>query len=166
MSWEGIIPMGEKEILEEFFKDMFIKFKEMNYEGHPPDRVLRDYLNGKLDDEWRLNEEFLKRFGEGKLGEEWKLSEVSLHLLTCTRCCEKVTQLRVEELALLRGGWFSALWEWLREGVSISNLRRRFAFRTQFGGYLEIGFLLTPNLSISTGPFPPLELTLFHQAVK
>ena len=84
---------------KEFFAELFMKPEPLSYEYHPSDRVLRAYLKGQLHDEWQISEEFLPRLRRAELDGEWGLSEVSLHLLTCGPCRERIARMRAAELA-------------------------------------------------------------------
>jgi len=92
--------MTEELDFEECFDDLFVELEKIDYEEHPPVKVLEDYLAGDLEDDG--NESFsdkqaLANFLKGK-PQSWKLSEVSLHVATCERCAKLVSRLRVEEL--------------------------------------------------------------------
>ena len=85
--------------MDEFFREIMVRPRPITYEGHPSDRVIADYLAGRLEDEWRLSDmDMLGRLMKGELGEDWRLSEVSLHITTCEICAEKVARLREENL--------------------------------------------------------------------
>ncbi|MFQ6034136.1 MAG: hypothetical protein ACE5KR_04670, partial [Candidatus Bipolaricaulia bacterium] len=137
------------------------------YSHHPSERVLQAYLEGRLGDEWHFDEAFLPTFRRADLNGDWGLSEVSLHLLTCNLCCERVARLRAEELAALERerslgarllsrvkGWLGLEW--------IAEWNRRLAER--LGGLVAIGispFVL--DLSLGTSVVSPISLGLLYQ---
>jgi len=142
---------------ERFFRDLFMWPPALDYEYHPSDRVLRAYLRGQLHDEWQFDEAFLPRLRRADLNGGWGLSEVSLHLLTCNHCCERIARLRAEELAELRRarGWKGRLWDRLRR------------LRGQLEQALTAGLApLSLNLSLETGPVPVVSQALLYQYVR
>lgn len=162
---------------EEFFSDLFAKPEPLSYDYHPSDRVLQAYLKGRLHDEWQIDEEFLPRLRQADLDGEWGLSEVSLHLLTCSPCCERIARMRAAELAQMerartrdrargRGrGWLAQLWERL-SGVA-SSLARPWPTRRVAGHMANLitsglsPFML--DLSVGTRYVPSASLSLLHQ---
>lgn len=152
---------------DEFFTELFTKPKRMEYSHHPPDRVLRAYLAGELGDEWHFNEAFLPIFRRADLDGDWGLSEVSLHLLTCNFCCERVARMRAEELAALErerslgARLLSRLKRWLGlEGLA--EWSRRLAER--LGSLVALGISpLVIDLSLGTSAVSPISLGLLYQ---
>lgn len=158
----------------EFFAELFAMPELVEYDYHPSDRVLQAYLAGRLGDGWRFSREFLPLLRKADLNGDWGLSEVSLHLLTCNLCCERVAKLRAKELAAferearLRGGFLS----WLRRRVvrwlgleAAERSNGRLAAR--LGGLISAG--LPPlALELSLGPrtISPVSLGLLYQHLR
>ncbi len=88
---------------DEFFQELFQRPERMEYSHHPPDRVLRAYLAGRLGDEWHFDRDFLPQLRQADLNGDWGLSEVSLHILTCGHCSQRAAAFRAEALAALEG---------------------------------------------------------------
>ena len=100
--WEEVIRASKD--FDEFIEEVFVELRPIAYKGHPSDHVIADYLAGRLKDEWRLSDmAMLDRLMKGELGEDWRMSEVSLHIMTCKICAEKVARLREEEMASIKG---------------------------------------------------------------
>jgi len=151
---------------DEFFAELFVKPERMEYSHHPSDRVLEDYLAGRLGGKWHFDQEFLSKLRRADLNGDWGLSEVSLHLLTCSLCCERVARLRAEELAAIererslpRRLWSRAR-RWL--GLEWADWNRRLAER--FGSLVAMGispFVL--DLSLGSNVVSPVSLGLLYQ---
>jgi len=68
----------------------------LEYEQHPSDSILSKYLRGDLSNEVP-SPNILHQLTRGELAEEaWNGFTVSAHVHTCTRCTERVAQLRLE----------------------------------------------------------------------
>lgn len=167
-------PMPRLEEDHEFFAELFTKLEPVEYSHHPSDRVLQTYLAGQLGDEWRFSEEFLPKLRKADLNGDWGLSEVSLHLLSCNLCCERVARLRAEELAAferevrLTRGFLPWLWERARKRLSpkvVAALNGRLAAR--LGSLIAAGLSpLALELSVGTCAIPPVSLGLLYQHLR
>lgn len=137
-----------------FFAELFVRPPELDYAYHPSDQVLRAYLRGELPDGWRFGEDFLARLRQADLNGDWGLSEVSLHLLTCNRCCERIARFRAEELAELHRaqGWRARLQELL------ARLRGWLA-NALAGGLSPMAL----DLSLGGSPAPAVSQALLYQ---
>jgi hypothetical protein len=152
---------------DEFFAELFVKPERMEYSHHPSDRVLRAYLAGKLGDEWHFDQEFLPKLRRADLNGDWGLSEVSLHLLTCNLCCERVAKMRAEELEALERerGPIARLLGRVRRWLGLegwAEWNRRLAER--LGNLVALGispFVL--DLSLGTSAVSPISLGLLYQ---
>ncbi|MGQ9476982.1 MAG: hypothetical protein ACUVRH_00565 [Candidatus Bipolaricaulia bacterium] len=164
-----------EEMDEEFFRDLFRKPAEVEYDYHPSERVLRAYLSGELRDEWHFDREFLPKLRRADLNGDWGLSEVSLHLLTCSHCAARVAQLRAEEaqaLALEKEEGVSLLSRlqalvrsWLKPSPGLGEPWGREWPAEQPIGVGILGFLpLAPDLLPTRGAiFSSVSLGLFHR---
>lgn len=154
-------------VRDEFFAELFVKPERMEYSHHPPNRVLEEYLAGRLGDEWHFDQEFLSKLRRADLNGDWGLSEVSLHLLTCNLCCERVAKLRAEELAAMEREQSlpRRLWSWARRWLGPegwAEWNRRLAER--FGSLVAMGispFVL--DLSLGTNVVSPVNMGLLYQ---
>ena len=139
---------------ERFFAELFVRPPSLDYAYHPSDEVLRSYLRGELHDEWQFDEDFLPQLRRADLNGGWGLSEVSLHLLTCKFCCERIARFRAEELAELRRargwrarvqGFLTRLCRWLANALAI--------------GLSPVAL----DLSLGSGPAPAVSQALLYQ---
>jgi|GEM_PF-5881117 len=156
-------------VQDEFFSELFVKPERREYSHHPPDRVLRAYLAGRLGDEWHFDEAFLPQLRRADLDGDWGLSEVSLHLLTCNLCCERVARMRAEELRALERerGPLARLLGRVKRWLGLEMLtewNHRLAGR--LGNLVALGispFVL--DLSLGTSAVSPISLgLLYHYA--
>lgn len=155
---------------EEFFRELFRKPAEMEYSYHPSERVLRAYLNGALGDEWHFDREFLTELRQADLNGDWGLSEVSLHLLTCSRCCAHVAQLREEEVVSLERearaerGLLARLWARVSDWLGLSR-EVQLTWPGEWPvGVSALGFLpVALDLPLGIVGLSPVNLSLFHQ---
>jgi len=152
---------------DEFFAELFTVPERMEYGHHPSDRILRAYLEGRLGDEWHFDQEFLPKLRRADLNGDWGLSEVSLHLLTCNLCCERVARLRAEELEALErerrpiARWLGRAREWLGLEV-VAEWNRRLAER--LGSLVALGISpLVLDLSLGTSAVSPINMGLLYQ---
>lgn len=89
-------------------RELFRERGPLRYRRHPPLRVLRRYLEGRLPERLRPPEEVLEGLLEGRLPPEgWGSYEVAAHLRTCPRCQARLRWLRA----------FRSLW-----GLSLPSL--------------------------------------------
>jgi hypothetical protein len=154
----------------EFFAELFTKPEPVEYGHHPSDRLLQTYLAGRLGDEWHFSPEFLPRLRRADLNGDWGLSEVSLHLLTCNLCCERVVKLRAEELAAFERerSLLPRLWSRARRRLSLDVLlgwNCRVAQR--FGSFIAASFSpLALDLTLGTYVISPVGLGFFYQRLR
>jgi len=145
---------------DEFFAELFVKPERIEYSHHPSERVLRAYLAGELGDGWHFDREFLPQFRRADLNGDWGLSEVSLHLLTCNLCCERVARLRAEELAALERerSLVARLLSRVKEWLGLERIAAR------LGSLVALGISpLVLDLSLGTSAVSPISLGLLHQ---
>jgi hypothetical protein len=126
-----------------------------HYQSHPSHRVLRDYIQGTLEDGWRFaDKQVMKDFGSGELG-DWNLSEVSLHVITCPRCQAKVAQMRAEELAKAHRGSIGDRLQRSRERMVSWDMSKGMAYYLPLAGMTAA--LLTFLINVFWGSGPPLD---------
>lgn len=98
----NIFKRFKRDEFEEFFKELFVPLKPIEYLSHPADGILRAYLSGRLSNQWRLDDpKILERLMQGKL-DDWQRAEVSTHLLTCPPCSRKIATWREAETARVK----------------------------------------------------------------
>lgn len=79
---------------DEFFSGLIGELAEGGHSDHPPDQVLRRYLQRRLPDEDRFSEEITRLLADTRSEEHWTLTAVSLHVATCRECAARVAQIR------------------------------------------------------------------------
>lgn len=90
------------------FAELFAGLRGLEYSDHPSEEVLRAYVANRLLDSpgaGRVGATFrderaFENFLRGHIA-RWTRSEVSMHILTCTRCQERVAYLRARRWQLL-----------------------------------------------------------------
>lgn len=80
-----------------FFFELLGELEGQSHSDHPPERVLRRYLQRRLPDGDPLSEEVERLLAEGK-GGRWTLTAVSLHVATCGECAARVAGLRAADV--------------------------------------------------------------------
>lgn len=81
----------ELEIFEEIFSR---EPANINYQGHPSNRTLLQYITGNLDDGGvDLSEQHLDSLMTGYT-DNWSRREVAAHVMTCQRCSTRVGRIK------------------------------------------------------------------------
>lgn len=127
--------------IDEFFRALFareLSGQDVSYAEHPPEEALRAYGRGRLrrPQAWATPEGTLARLqGEGAqepASEVWSSQEVSLHVLTCRRCRERVLTLRARRpLWAALGAPLSGLWQALTAALQETPRPARAALALQ-----------------------------------
>lgn len=100
-------PRGE---IDAIFEQLFAReVPSIDYAHHPPDELWQEFLQGRLRRSWPSPDEVMARLESGEpegrprseeldRREAWDHHEAMAHLLTCHRCRDRVSALRVDAL--------------------------------------------------------------------
>ena len=167
--------------IDEFFRTLFareLSEQDVSYAEHPPEEALRAYVRGRWrrHQAWATPEGTLARLqGEGAhepTSEVWSSQEVSLHVLTCRRCRERVLTLRARQpLWATLTAPLSWLWRALTAELQETPRPARAAIALQSLVIVGLALLLLwqpkaqPQLAPLGGPPPEGELSTHSTAL-